>query len=193
MIIAFTGAGISKESGIPTFEEMDKDLKDNELGIRDKLTRSWAIQNPEEYKKTIDDMVKSFENAEPNDAHKALAEYKIPIMTMNIDGLHQKAGSEHVINMHGQLPDIVLYEDPAPNYQLAMDWVDKLRPGDIFFIIGTSFYTTISSTLKIMAQSTGARVFVLNKDAGTYVRAFIENNKDKLGDFEEFMAREIEY
>ena len=42
--------------------------------------------------------------AKPNDAHKALAEYKIPIITMNIDGLHKLAGSD-ALELHGGLPE----------------------------------------------------------------------------------------
>lgn len=192
MIIAFTGAGISKDSGIPTFEDMDKDIGINEIGIRDKLTRSWADKHPKEYQEVIDGMINTFSKSKPNDAHIALAEYKIPVMTMNIDGLHQEAGSEHVIDMHGRLPNVVLYEDPAPNYQKAMSWVDLLRPGDIFLIIGTSFYTSISEMLKVMAMGNGARVVVINKDATNNVRAFLSNNKNSIEKFEDFIEREIE-
>lgn len=72
--------------------------------------------------------------AKPNDGHYALAEYHIPIITMNIDGLHKLAGSD-ALELHGGLPeddemDIayslynkpVLYGDPAPNYQKLMKW-----------------------------------------------------------------------
>lgn len=189
MIIAFTGAGISKDSGIPTFEDMEKNVSDGELTIRDKLTRSWADKNPEEFNEIIKSMTESFSSAQPNDAHIALAEYNIPIMTMNIDGLHEKAGSKNIIYMHGKLPNIVLYEDPAPNYQRAMEWVDLLRPEDIFLIIGTSFYTNISISLKIMARGTGARVVVINKNATENVRAFLNNNKNAIESYEDFMKR----
>lgn len=189
MILAFTGAGISKDSGIPTFEDMQKDCKPGEMDIRDKLERTWATAHPKEYQETIDSMVKAFDGKEPNDAHKALVEYKIPIMTMNIDGLHEKAGSEHVVNMHGTLPNIVLYGDPAPNYQKAYDWVDLLRPGDLLMIIGTSYYTAVSMQLRTLALVNGAGIMEINKDASHDVRAGLEKYKDRIESFEDFMKR----
>lgn len=174
MILAFTGAGISKASGIPTFE--DRESED----IRDKLDRDFANEHPEEYRKIIEDMKAMCDNAEPNDAHLALAEYEIPIVTMNIDGLHEKAGSKNVVEMHGRLPDIVLYGDKAPNYKKAMDLVESLKPGDIFLVIGTSFYTLISEQLRIMALGTGAKIVIINKHAERDVRKFLEKNKDKI-------------
>ena len=100
MILAFTGAGISQASGVPTFAEQP--------GIRDCLTRSYAIQHPAEYGKVITDMKKACDAAVPNDAHIALAEYDVPVITMNVDGLHQKARSRHILAVHGTLPNIVL-------------------------------------------------------------------------------------
>lgn len=61
-VIFFTGAGISVDSGIPTFQEQP--------GIRDKLTRDFANEYPEEYRNTILQMINSCENAEPNAAYK---------------------------------------------------------------------------------------------------------------------------
>lgn len=109
MIISFTGAGISKASGIPTFQEQD--------GIREKLERNYAITHKKEFENVIKNMQNFCEKAEPNDAHLSLAEYKIPIITMNINKLHEKAGSKNVLNIHGELPNIVLYGDPAPKYR----------------------------------------------------------------------------
>lgn len=50
------------------------------------------------------EFVDGIKDKKPNDAHIALAEYGIPIITMNVDGLHQKAGSKNVITLHGDLP-----------------------------------------------------------------------------------------
>lgn len=184
MILAFTGAGISKASGIPTFTDQGD--------LRLKLSRSYAIQHKEEYNSIIENMQSVCEKAEPNDAHRALAEYNIPVITMNIDRLHQRAGSLDVLPIHGDLPDIVLYEDPAPLYSQAIDWVFKLRPGDIFIIVGVSFYTNISTQLKIIALSRGATVELINKNAETELRKFLETNKDSIETFETFINREEE-
>lgn len=182
MILALTGAGISKPSGIPTFADQP--------GLRDCLTRRFAIRNPNEFQDVIKTMQEACENAEPNDAHKALAEYNVPIITMNVDGLHQKAGSKHVLPIHGNLPNPVLYGDPAPLYQDAHNWVFQLQPGDFFLIIGTSHYTNISTQLKISALGQGADIYEINEDAEHQVRNFLERAKTTPCTFEEFIARE---
>lgn len=185
MILAFTGAGISKASGIPTFEERAGEA------IRDKLTRSFAKAHPNEYNEVIKDMYDICQKAEPNDAHRALAEYKVPVITMNVDQLHQRAGSEYVLELHGHLPDtIVLYEDPAPNYGIAYDLIERLQDGDILLIVGTSFYTTVSETIRILARGAGARIVLINEDAEHRVREFLEEQKRKIEDIETLLSRE---
>jgi len=182
MILALTGAGISCASGIPTFEERP--------GIRDTLSRDFAERYPKEYGETIQSMQKTCQSAEPNDAHFALAEYGIPVITMNIDELHQRAGSEHVLPIHGTLPDIVLYGDPAPLYQEALAWVHQLRAGDFFLIIGTSYYTNISAILKFNAIGCGADVIEINENAEHQVRVFLSKAESTGETFAEFMERE---
>lgn len=184
MILAFTGAGISCASGIPTFAEQP--------GIRDNLTRQCARYRPKDYADTVRKMQIACDSAEPNDAHLALAEYGVPIITMNVDGLHQKAGSAHVLPIHGTLPNIVLYGDPAPLYQTAHDWVFQLRSGDFFLIVGTSYYTNISSQLKFSALGQGADVIEINDDAEHKVRQFLSCAETGNETFEEFMSREYE-
>lgn len=183
MILAFTGAGISKASGIPTFEDMES------VNIRDKLERNYAINHPEDYKKVIQEMKDMCDRAEPNDAHRALAEYGVPVITMNIDGLHIRAGSKDVLEIHGRFPGIVLYGDPAPNYGKAMDLVEALHDGDVFLIIGTSFYTTISEQLRILARGAGAKIVVINERAEEFVRRYLELNKDKIESYEALIER----
>lgn len=182
MIIAFTGAGISRASGIPTFGEQP--------GIRDYLSRDFARKHPDKYKEVINNMKSTCDQASPNDAHIALAQYDIPIITMNVDGLHQRAGSKHVLPIHGTLPNIVLYGDPAPLYQTAFDWVYHLQEGDFFLIVGTSYYTNISTQLKITAFGQGADVVEINEDAEHAVREFLSRAELGWETFEEFLGRE---
>lgn len=177
-VIFFTGAGISAESGIPTFAEMD--------GIRDKLSRDFAREHPEEYIKTIREMKETCDKAEPNAAHYAIAKAGFPVITMNIDSLHTRAGSKNVVEVHGKLPNeeqlnrglfvaqeysgIVLYGDAAPEYQKAGTLIDQLKYKDSYFVIvGTSFYTTISSYALKWAQMRGAKILLINEDAATEV------------------------
>ena len=182
MILAFTGAGISQASGIPTFAEQP--------GIRDYLTRSYANRHPKEFAQVIERMGNACSKAKPNDAHLALAEYDVPIITMNVDTLHQQAGSRHVLPIHGTIPDIVLYEDPAPRYQDAHNWVFQLREGDFFLVVGTSYYTNISRQLKLEALRRGADVFEINADAEHRVRDFLCRADTPPCSFEEFLLRE---
>ena len=158
-ILAFTGAGISKQSNIPTFMERPD--------VREKLFRSYANSHHEEYNEVIRQLKANMNGAKPNDAHIALAEYKIPVITMNIDGLHMLAGSD-ALEMHGGLPEDdemdeayslynkpVLYGDPAPNYQKAYEMVYGLEPDDVFLVIGCSFHTAIAVDLREIARSRG--------------------------------------
>lgn len=184
-VLFFTGAGISAESGIPTFGEQE--------GLRDKLTRSFALNHKEEYRETIKQMCNTVDNAKPNNAHLAIAKYNFPVITMNIDGLHQKAGSENVISIHGRLPEPhelyadnfneltglpVLYGDNAPEYETAIDKVNELRDGDKFIIVGVSFYTMISEQLKYIASCREAEVIIINDSATTKVPKICERLYD---------------
>ncbi len=109
-IVFFGGAGVSTESGIPDFRSEDgvfKALKDYGRPVEDLLSRSFFHENPE----TFFDYYKKFlvhPEAKPNSAHKALAELEAKgklraVVTQNIDGLHQKAGSKKVYELHGSI------------------------------------------------------------------------------------------
>ncbi|MDX1621053.1 MAG: Sir2 family NAD-dependent protein deacetylase [Nitriliruptorales bacterium] len=116
-IVAFTGAGVSTESGIPDFRSPG--------GV-------WSRYDPRDF--TFDRYVESSEvrqrswrmrrelfeaRPEPNPAHEALArlEHDGPleaVITQNIDGLHQAAGSETVIELHGTAREVMcIGERPA--------------------------------------------------------------------------------
>lgn len=177
-IIAFTGAGISKQSHIPTFMERPD--------VREKLFRSFAKRNPEEYNEVMKQLKANMNGAKPNDAHIALAEYNIPVITMNIDGLHQLAGSD-ALELHGSLPEDdemdkayslynkpVLYGDPAPNYQKGYELVYTLESNDVFLVIGCSFHTGISVDLREVARTRGARIIEIQEDAAHNVRKVLE-------------------
>lgn len=177
-ILAFTGAGISKQSNIPTFMETPD--------VREKLFRSFAQSHHAAYNAVIRQLKENMNGAEPNDAHIALAEYGIPIITMNIDGLHRAAGSD-AVELHGCLPEDdemdaawslqgkpVLYGDPAPNYEKAYEMVFALEPGDVFLVVGCSFHTAIACDLRDIAKARGARVVEIQSDAAHNVRKTLE-------------------
>ena len=106
-IVILTGAGISAESGIPTFRDKG--------GIWERY-RLEEVATPEAFRKNPD-LVHEFYNLRqrellkvfPNAAHHALAELEreypgeVLIVTQNVDDLHERAGSRNVIHMHGEL------------------------------------------------------------------------------------------
>ncbi|GHU83748.1 NAD-dependent deacetylase [Clostridia bacterium] len=95
--VALTGAGISAPSGLPTFQSRWKGRP-----VRDFLGRDYFRRDPVGFFALYCEM-ESWCDAQPNAAHRALAALGMPIITQNIDGLHQKAGSAQVIELHGNL------------------------------------------------------------------------------------------
>lgn len=107
-IVFFGGAGVSTESGIPDFRSVDG-LYNQKWRYRPEtiLSHSFFIENPDEYyrfhhEKLVIDGVK------PNAAHFKLAELESEgkikaVVTQNIDGLHQAAGSKNVYELHGSI------------------------------------------------------------------------------------------
>ncbi|WP_105901516.1 Sir2 family NAD+-dependent deacetylase [Vibrio gangliei] len=108
-IVVLTGAGISAESGIQTFRAQDG-LWENHR-IEDVATPEGYAYDPELVQDFYNRRRQSLKNPQvkPNAAHQALAELerklegKVTIITQNIDNLHERAGSEHIIHMHGEL------------------------------------------------------------------------------------------
>ncbi|OEF30168.1 Sir2 family NAD+-dependent deacetylase [Vibrio rumoiensis] len=108
-IVVLTGAGISAESGIQTFRSQDGLWESHK--IEDVATPEGYALNPELVQEFYNQRRASLHdvNLMPNDAHIALAELeqqlngKVTIITQNIDNLHERAGSERIIHMHGEL------------------------------------------------------------------------------------------
>ncbi len=104
--IAFvTGAGISQESGIPTFRGKDgfwRNYDPMKLATIDAF-----YDNPKLVWEWYNDRRRNIFAAQPNLGHKAISELekfvKVVVLTQNIDGLHQKAGSTEVLELHGSI------------------------------------------------------------------------------------------
>jgi NAD-dependent deacetylase len=106
-VVVLTGAGISTPSGIPDFRSEGTGLwsRDEPLEV---ASLSTFRTHPEKFFHWFRPLAGQIFHAQPNPAHQALAEMERAgvaqtIVTQNIDGLHQKAGSKHVIEMHGTL------------------------------------------------------------------------------------------
>ena len=107
-IVFFGGAGVSTESGIPDFRSQDG-LYNQEYAYPPEtiISHSFFMRNPEEFYRFYKNKM-IFRNAKPNAAHLALAkleqEGKLKaVITQNIDGLHQMAGSKNVLELHGSI------------------------------------------------------------------------------------------
>jgi NAD-dependent deacetylase len=104
-VVFVTGAGISQESGIPTFRGKDGLWRNHDSM---KLATIDAFyDNPELVWEWYNERRKNIFAAQPNLGHKAIAELekyvKVVVLTQNIDGLHQKAGSSEVLELHGSI------------------------------------------------------------------------------------------
>lgn len=104
-IVFVTGAGISQESGIPTFRGKDGYWKNYDPM---KLATIEAFySDPKLVWEWYNDRRKNILNAVPNAGHKAIAEIEryrdVSVLTQNIDGLHQRAGSTKVFELHGSI------------------------------------------------------------------------------------------
>jgi NAD-dependent deacetylase len=107
-IVFFGGAGVSTESGIPDFRSKDGLYSSQwEDPPETVLSRTYFNQKPESFFKFYREKI-IHEGAKPNDAHKALAKLEEmgklkAVVTQNIDGLHQMAGSKNVLELHGSI------------------------------------------------------------------------------------------
>lgn len=104
--VALTGAGISVPSGIPDFRSPGAGLWEKVNPIEVASIFAFRYQ-PETFFKWMQPLARKILSAQPNAAHYALADleaqgYLKTIITQNIDGLHQMAGSQHVLEVHGQ-------------------------------------------------------------------------------------------
>jgi len=131
-LVVSTGAGVSKESGIPTF--------------RDAYTGLWANYDPQQLAsvegflqdpKTVWEWYawrrKKVSEAQPNPGHLALARLedlvpRMTLITQNVDGLHRRAGSRSPIELHGNITRVKCFAACGRSYD---DWSDDDYEGEI--------------------------------------------------------------
>ncbi|MEM9847410.1 MAG: NAD-dependent deacylase [Bacteroidota bacterium] len=128
-IVVLTGAGVSAESGINTFRDADGLWEGHDV---------MEVATPQGWQKN-QELVLDFYNqrraqllkVKPNAAHKALVEledhYEVYIITQNVDDLHERAGSETVVHLHGELLKVRSLGNP----NLVYDWKKDLKTGDL--------------------------------------------------------------
>ncbi len=107
-IVFFGGAGVSTESGIPDFRGVDGLYKQKYAWPPEQmLSHDFFVRKPEEFFRFYRDKI-LITDVEPNPAHIKLAQWEAAgklraVITQNIDGLHQKAGSKVVYELHGSI------------------------------------------------------------------------------------------
>ncbi len=122
-LVVLTGAGISAESGLRTFRDSDGLWEG--YNIEDVATpRAWH-KDPQLVLDFYNMRRKDVLAAQPNTAHKALAElekhYDVHIITQNIDDLHERAGSTKVMHLHGEIVKMRSEKDPWTYYPITAD------------------------------------------------------------------------
>ena len=127
-IIALTGAGISAESGIKTFRDAGGLWEGHDI-MEVASPQGWR-KNPKLVLDFYNIRRRQLQEVQPNIAHRALVEleslYDVHIITQNVDDLHERAGSEQVLHLHGELLKVRSTLDA----NLVYDWPGDLNEGD---------------------------------------------------------------
>lgn len=128
-IVVFTGAGVSRESGLRTFRDSGDGLWEGYDVMQVASIRGWW-QDPATVLSFYDMRRREVLAAEPNPAHYAIASledrHEVTVITQNVDDLHERAGSTHVIHLHGE----VLKVHPTDDVTATRPWTGDLQLGD---------------------------------------------------------------
>jgi NAD-dependent deacetylase len=193
-LVVLTGAGISAESGLKTFR--DSDGLWNGHRIEDVATPEAWQRNPEKVLDFYNERRRGLLQAKPNAAHEGLVKlesmFDVHIITQNVDDLHERAGSNNVLHLHGELlkvrsesnPDLVyetsddifMGQKASDGAQLRPDivWFGESVPrieeaynivstADIFVIIGTSLQVYPAAGLIDALKNSEVPVFVIDR------------------------------
>ena len=128
-IVVLTGAGISAESGLKTFRDANGLWEGHDV---------MEVASPEGWNKNrtlvldfYNQRRKQLKEVTPNPAHEALVkleeQFKVDIITQNVDDLHERAGSSSVIHLHGEL----LKARSTVDENLVRDWKEDINEGDL--------------------------------------------------------------
>lgn len=190
-IVVLTGAGMSAESGINTFRDADGLWEGHD--VMEVATPEGFAANPELVLDFYNQRRKQLFEVVPNPAHFDLAalekKFKVSIITQNVDDLHERAGSTHVIHLHGELlkvrstknlydvkvwkTDLVLGDTCHEGHQLRphIVWFGEDVPmiekavticetADVLVIIGTSMQVYPAASLMHYAPENTPTYFI---------------------------------
>jgi NAD-dependent deacetylase len=143
-LVVLTGAGMSAESGIKTFR--DNGGLWETYDVMEVASYDGWLKNKELVLKFYNERRHQLENAKPNAGHIGLAAleklYHVSIITQNVDNLHEKAGSSHVLHLHGELTKARSTSNPGYIIDIGYSEINlgdkcpqggQLRPNIVWF------------------------------------------------------------
>lgn len=148
-IVILSGAGMSAESGISTFRDTGGLWE--KYRIEEVATPEGFSRNPELVLRFYNDRRKQLTDVTPNKGHKLIAglekDFSVTVVTQNVDNLHERAGSSHVIHLHGELTKVCssrapydpryIRELPPEEYEIKLGDLagdgSQLRPFIVWF------------------------------------------------------------
>lgn len=223
-IVVLTGAGISAESGLRTFRDADG-LWENHR-VEEVATPEAFHRNPDLVYRFYNERRRSLASVQPNAAHQALARLErawggsFLLVTQNVDDLHDRAGSQHLLHMHGELrkgrclgcglvhewPWDLDHSSHCPTCEvgrlrphivwfgelpLDMDRIyDAVERCDLFVAIGTSGHVYPAAGL-VQAVAPGARTVELNLEPSRVASAFQEARTGRATDLVPAFVEEL--
>lgn len=214
-IVFFTGAGMSAESGVPTYRGRGgvwKEYNWEEYACQDAFDH-----DPEKVLQFHELRRKSVLECEPHAGHHVIASLELSpsniiVITQNIDGMHQRAGSKNVMELHGSLwrircPRHGVTEDTSTTYQsyTCKDCGNWLRPDivwfgdmlnqditrmsmiaiaqcDLFISIGTSGVVWPAAGYPEIARNNGALCIEINPEPNPMSHLYDENIRKSAGE-----------
>ncbi|MEN3971643.1 NAD-dependent deacylase [Sphingomicrobium sp. XHP0235] len=215
-IVILTGAGISAESGVATFRGPEGLWEGHR--VEDVATPEAFERDPQLVQRFYDARRAALQAVSPNAAHEALARLDaewdgdLLIVTQNVDDLHERAGAERLLHMHGELrsalctacgersnsPATLIDEPPCPHCErpslrpdivwfgeipYGMDRIeDALMLADLFISIGTSGAVYPAAGFVQSARYRGARCIELNLDPSQGSIFFDESRMGRAGE-----------
>ncbi|MDO4229636.1 MAG: NAD-dependent deacylase [Capnocytophaga sp.] len=128
-IVVLTGAGISEESGIKTFRDSNGLWEGHD--VMEVASPEGFAKNPALVLEFYNQRRKQLKEVQPNLAHRLLSEletdYQVVIITQNVDDLHERAGSSHIIHLHGEL----LKSRAIDNENVIFDCFGDIKVGSL--------------------------------------------------------------
>ena len=127
-IVVLSGAGMSAESGIKTFRDADGLWEGH--GVMQVATWEGWIRNPSLVLQFYNARRRQLKEVSPNEGHYAISslqdKFHVDVITQNVDDLHERAGSNQVMHLHGELRKVRSIGDPS----LVYNWMEDLSLGD---------------------------------------------------------------